>query len=249
MGNAAMQKMGGSAVAGIIIGFILAKMAGGQKKLEPVAMDPPKESGPSAKEVEASALRRALRRAPRAQRPGPRLSPLDHPRRAALTPCRACAQGKFKKFWPRKVMILFGPPGAGKGTHGPKIEDKLGIPQLSTGDMLRAAVAEGTEIGKKAKGLMAAGKLVGDDIVIGIIKDRIQQSDCDTGFILDGFPRTLPQAKAVDALLAESGECVNSVMSLEVPDAVLEERICGRWSVSTLFCQASLRLHSQRAPL
>ena len=139
-------------------------------------------------------------------------------------------------------MILFGPPGAGKGTHGPKIEDKLGIPQLSTGDMLRAAVAEGTEIGKKAKGLMAAGKLVGDDIVIGIIKDRIQQPDCDTGFILDGFPRTLPQAKAVDALLAESGECVNSVMSLEVPDAVLEERICGRWSASTLFCQLLTQL-------
>ena len=126
-------------------------------------------------------------------------------------------------------VIIAGAPASGKGTQCEFLREEYGLVHLSTGDMLRAAVAEGTEIGKKAKGLMAAGKLVGDDIVIGIIKDRIQQSDCDTGFILDGFPRTLPQAKAVDALLAESGECVNSVMSLEVPDAVLEERICGRW--------------------
>eukprot|EP01043_Picozoa_sp_COSAG02_P045876 COSAG02_NODE_4238_length_5598_cov_1.502637_3_plen_301_part_00 len=136
---------------------------------------------------------------------------------------------KYAKFWPRKIMILFGPPGAGKGTHGPKIEEALGIPQLSTGDMLRAAVAAGTEVGKKAQALMKAGALVGDDIVIGIIKDRIQEPDCATGFILDGFPRTLVQAKALDALLADGGECVNSVISLEVPDSVLEERICGRW--------------------
>ena len=112
--------------------------------------------------------------------------------------------------------MIKGPPGAGKGTHGPKIEEQLGIPQLSTGDMLRAAVAAGTEVGKQAKALMAAGKLVGDDVVVGIIKDRIKEDDCKSGFILDGFPRTKVQAEAIDAVLAETGECVNSVVSLEV---------------------------------
>jgi len=149
---------------------------------------------------------------------------------AALAgPSAAEVEAKFANFWPRKIMILFGPPGAGKGTHGPKIEEALGIPALSTGDMLRAAVAAGTEVGKQAKELMAAGKLVNDSVVIGIIKDRIQEPDCATGFILDGFPRTKVQAEAIDAVLAASGECVNSVISLEVPDSVLEERICGRW--------------------
>lgn len=129
----------------------------------------------------------------------------------------------------RNIMILFGPPGAGKGTHGPKIEEALDIPQLSTGDMLRAAVAAQTEVGKKAQDLMKAGKLVNDEIVIGIIKDRIQEPDCAKGFILDGFPRTVAQAKAVDKLLAAGCEKVNSVISLDIPDSVLEERICGRW--------------------
>ena len=136
---------------------------------------------------------------------------------------------KLEGFWPRKVVILFGPPGAGKGTHGPKIENKLGIPALSTGDMLRAAVAAGTEVGKQAEQVMKAGKLVSDNLVVDIIKDRIKQDDCKTGFILDGFPRTLEQAKAVDEVLAETGECVTDVCSLEVPDSVLQERICGRW--------------------
>lgn len=129
----------------------------------------------------------------------------------------------------RNIMILFGPPGAGKGTHGPKIEENLDVPQLSTGDMLRAAVAAGTEVGKQAQEVMKAGKLVSDDIVIGIIKDRIQEPDCAKGFILDGFPRTVVQAKAVDQLLASGCEKVNSVVALTVPDEVLEERICGRW--------------------
>ena len=126
-------------------------------------------------------------------------------------------------------MILFGPPGAGKGTHGPKIEDMLGIPQLSTGDMLRAAVSAGTEVGKKAEAVMKAGGLVSDEIVIGIIKDRIAEPDCKFGFILDGFPRTLPQAKALDKMWAEEGAVVTKVIELEVPDSVLEERITGRW--------------------
>lgn len=136
---------------------------------------------------------------------------------------------KFGKYWPRNIMILFGPPGAGKGTHGPKIEDMLGIPQLSTGDMLRAAVSAGTEVGKKAEAVMKAGGLVSDEIVIGIIRDRIQEEDCKFGFILDGFPRTLAQAKALDKMLADEGACVTKVVELEVPDSVLEERITGRW--------------------
>jgi len=126
-------------------------------------------------------------------------------------------------------MILFGPPGAGKGTHGPKIEDMLDIPQLSTGDMLRAAVAAQTEVGKKAQAVMKAGGLVSDDIVVGIIRDRITEEDCKFGFILDGFPRTLPQAQALDKMLAAEGAVVTKVIELQVPDEVLEERICGRW--------------------
>eukprot|EP00525_Craspedostauros_australis_P013385 CAMPEP_0198118574 /NCGR_PEP_ID=MMETSP1442-20131203/22238_1 /TAXON_ID= /ORGANISM="Craspedostauros australis, Strain CCMP3328" /LENGTH=225 /DNA_ID=CAMNT_0043776855 /DNA_START=11 /DNA_END=688 /DNA_ORIENTATION=- len=126
-------------------------------------------------------------------------------------------------------MILFGPPGAGKGTHGPKIEGLLGIPQLSTGDMLRAAVSAGTEVGKKAAAVMKAGGLVSDEIVVGIIRDRIHEPDCKFGFILDGFPRTLAQAKALDAMLAKEGSRVTKVIELQVPDSVLEERITGRW--------------------
>jgi len=127
------------------------------------------------------------------------------------------------------IMMLFGPPGAGKGTHAPKIVDRLGTPQLSTGDMLREAVAKGTEVGMKAKKIMSEGGLVSDDIVMGIIKDRIAEPDCSKGFILDGFPRTIAQAEQLDALLARSCQKVNSVIELNVPDSILEERICGRW--------------------
>eukprot|EP00928_Gymnodinium_smaydae_P071550 TRINITY_DN550_c0_g1_i7.p1 TRINITY_DN550_c0_g1~~TRINITY_DN550_c0_g1_i7.p1 ORF type:complete len:279 (+),score=65.73 TRINITY_DN550_c0_g1_i7:115-837(+) len=102
-------------------------------------------------------------------------------------------------------------------------------PQLSTGDMLREAVAAGTEVGRRAKEVMAAGGLVSDDIVVGIIRDRIQAPDCWEGFILDGFPRTLAQAKALDEMLAATSEAVNTVVEFNVPDAVLTERICGRW--------------------
>merc|ERR1719188_2786469 len=129
----------------------------------------------------------------------------------------------------RKILILFGPPGAGKGTHAPKIVDALATPQLSTGDMLREAVAAGTEVGKRAKEVMASGGLVSDDIVVGIIKDRIKESDCTEGFILDGFPRTIAQAKALDEMLAATSEAVSAVIEFNVPDAVLTERICGRW--------------------
>jgi adenylate kinase len=135
----------------------------------------------------------------------------------------------YEKYWPRKIMMLFGAPGAGKGTQGPKIVEELGIPQLSTGDMLREAVAAGTEVGKKAKEVMASGGLVSDDIVIGIIADRIKEPDCAMGFILDGFPRTLEQTKALDAMLAKNGEAVSLIMAFDVDGGVLEERICGRW--------------------
>mmetsp|Transcript_533 Transcript_533/g.1564 ORF Transcript_533/g.1564 Transcript_533/m.1564 type:complete len:322 (-) Transcript_533:72-1037(-) len=138
-------------------------------------------------------------------------------------------QEKYATYWPRKIMMVFGAPGAGKGTQGPKIVDMLDIPQLSTGDMLREAVAAGTEIGKKAKDVMASGALVSDDIVIGIIADRIKADDCKHGFILDGFPRTVAQSKALDAMLATTGEAVSLVMAFDVDPAVLEERVCGRW--------------------
>jgi len=129
----------------------------------------------------------------------------------------------------RKILILFGPPGAGKGTHSPKIVDKYQTPSLSTGDMLREAVAAGTEVGLQAKAVMESGGLVSDEIVVGIIRDRIKQEDCKAGFILDGFPRTIPQAEALDKMLQETGERVGRVVELNVADGVLEERICGRW--------------------
>jgi adenylate kinase len=130
---------------------------------------------------------------------------------------------------PRTCLILFGPPGAGKGTMAPKIASTLGVCHLSTGDMLRAAVHEGTEVGLKAKAVMESGGLVSDDIVCGIIADRIEKPDCSGGFMLDGFPRTVVQAEKLDALLKAKGEKVTMVLSLEVPDSVLEARICGRW--------------------
>merc|ERR1719390_118358 len=128
----------------------------------------------------------------------------------------------------RTVVIMFGPPGAGKGTHAPKIVETCKIPQLSTGDMLREAVSAGTEVGKQAKAVMESGGLVSDEIVVGIIKDRIQQADCGSGFILDGFPRTVEQAKALDAMLKDANECVSRILEFQVPDEVLTERICGR---------------------
>jgi adenylate kinase len=123
------------------------------------------------------------------------------------------------------ILMLLGPPGAGKGTQSQLISDKLGIPQLSTGDMLRAAVKAGTQIGLKAKKIMAEGGLVHDEIVIGIIADRISEPDCAKGFILDGFPRTLAQADALDALLKSKGRKIDCVIELKVDDTKLVDRI------------------------
>lgn len=122
-------------------------------------------------------------------------------------------------------LILLGPPGAGKGTQSQIIAEKHGIPQLSTGDMLRAAVKAGTPVGLKAKEIMAAGGLVSDEIVVGIIADRISEPDCVRGFILDGFPRTLPQAAALDALLKSKSLKLDRVVELKVDDTILVSRI------------------------
>lgn len=127
-------------------------------------------------------------------------------------------------------LILLGPPGAGKGTQAQHLSAKFGLAKLSTGDMLRAAVAAGTEIGKIAKGIMAEGKLVPDEIMIGLIRDRIRESDCANGFILDGFPRTVAQAEALDAMLASEHKRMDYIIELKVDDKKLVERITGRFS-------------------
>jgi adenylate kinase len=121
-------------------------------------------------------------------------------------------------------LILLGAPGAGKGTQAENIEKVKGIPQISTGNILKAAVKNGTEIGLKAKGFMDAGALVPDDVVIGILKERIAEPDCKDGFILDGFPRTVPQADALEAM----GITIDKVISIEVPDEKIEKRLSGR---------------------
>lgn len=121
-------------------------------------------------------------------------------------------------------LILLGAPGAGKGTQAEKIVDKFGIPAISTGNILRAALKEGTEMGLKAKTYMEAGQLVPDDVVIGIIKDRLKEKDCEKGFILDGFPRTIPQAQALE----DAGIVIDKVLDIEVPDEKITARMSGR---------------------
>lgn len=121
-------------------------------------------------------------------------------------------------------LILLGGPGAGKGTQANLVKDKYRIPQISTGDMLRAALKEGTELGLKAKGYMDAGKLVPDDVIIGLVKERIKESDCESGFLFDGFPRTIPQADA----MKDAGVPIEAVVDIDVPDEEIIKRMSGR---------------------
>lgn len=121
-------------------------------------------------------------------------------------------------------LILLGPPGAGKGTQANFIKEKFGIPQISTGDMLRAAVKAGTPLGVEAKKVMDSGGLVSDEIIIGLVKDRLQEPDCKSGYMFDGFPRTIPQAEA----MKEAGVPIDFVLEIDVPDSEIVERMSGR---------------------
>ena len=133
-------------------------------------------------------------------------------------------------------IVLFGPPGAGKGTQAQKLSQKYGIPQISTGDILRANVKKGTALGLEAKKYMDVGELVPDAVLIGIIKNRLLEADCANGFLLDGYPRTIPQADALTCILNEIKKPIDVVINIVVPNGILVERLSGRWMCS---CGAS----------
>lgn len=140
-------------------------------------------------------------------------------------------------------LILLGPPGAGKGTQAKRLVERLGIPQISTGDMLRAAVKAETDLGLKVKGIMERGDLVPDEIVIALFKERAAQPDASEGFILDGFPRTVNQAEALRKILEERGERIDHVISIEVPEKTLVARLSGRRTCRS--CQEMYHVESR----
>ena len=156
-----------------------------------------------------------------------------------------------------KYYILFGPPGAGKGTHAGAIASKYNLKHISTGELLRAEIAAGTELGLQAKELIAAGSLVPDEVVEGMIENAFNTIKGVDGFLLDGFPRTLPQAEALDAILAKRGEKVNGVISIMIPDSLVYERIAGRAKIEGRADDASPEViahrietyHAQTEPL
>lgn len=125
-------------------------------------------------------------------------------------------------------LLIMGPPGAGKGTQAETLTAKLAIPHISTGDMFRKAISDGTELGKKAKEYMDAGQLVPDEVTVGIVKERLSEPDCAEGFLLDGFPRTVPQAEALEAILKELDMTLDAVLNIAVPDDKLVARLTGR---------------------
>lgn len=145
-------------------------------------------------------------------------------------------------------IILLGPPGAGKGTQAKKLTETYGIPQVSTGDMLREAVRKGSALGRKAKEFMDSGGLVPDEVVIGIVKERLGAADCAKGFILDGFPRTIPQAQALDRVAAELGKDIRFVLSLEVDQNELMERLCGRRTCTGCGAMYHVRFNVPKEP-
>ena len=125
-------------------------------------------------------------------------------------------------------IIMLGAPGAGKGTQAKKIADKYGIPHISTGDIFRANIKNGTELGKKAKAYMDQGALVPDELVVDLVADRVKQPDCEKGYVLDGFPRTIPQAESLDSVLASMGQKIDYAINVEVPDENIVRRMSGR---------------------
>ena len=145
-----------------------------------------------------------------------------------------------------KGIILLGPPGAGKGTQAKRIAVEFGIPQVSTGDMLREAVRNATPMGLMAKGFMDSGGLVPDEVVVGIVKDRLAAPDCANGFILDGFPRTIPQAEALDAAVAALGKRIDVAISLEVDEKELMTRLCGRRTCNSCGSMYHISFHPSK---